>query len=79
MYELFYWAALTACSMTKFTLPEGYPLDDIEITDDDSRAALRALTRCVELYPQSPCVRELRRVKPLTYHVICGSYDREPK
>lgn len=69
--ELFYWTALTMCSMTKFT----FPGDDI--TEDDSRAALRALTHCVELYPQSPCVKELRRVEPLTYRVICGGYDKE--
>lgn len=69
--ELFYWTALTMCSMTKFTFDGG------DITEDDVRAAERALTHCVELYPTSPCVRELRRVKPLTYRVVCGGYDRE--
>lgn len=69
--ELFYWTALTMCSMTKFTFPGG------AITRDDSRAAARALVHCGELYPNSPCVGELRRVSIRNYHVICSAIKKE--
>jgi hypothetical protein len=72
--EIFFWAALNACSPTKLILPPGE-----KETADDRSAIARAQHHCPELYEHSPCARTVERRKHLSYWVICGGYDIELK
>lgn len=41
-------------------------------TEADRKLLQRAKKKCIILFPDSPCVKEIRKVGENSYNVICG-------
>ncbi len=66
-------AAALQCPNTKFVNVSGY-----EWNQHDLNTYRYVQKRCVQVYPDSPCVKLFRKWGKQDYSVICGAKDGKP-
>lgn len=68
MIELFVITAALACPETSMVNTSGYPWNDY-----DRSILTQTKRRCVQIYPDSPCVKMFKKWGKQDYSVVCGA------